>query len=63
MNAELARRIRLVVLDVDGVLTDGKEDLAGGEKNLFLRDIDALTFARGNGIKRSIKTRLPFITD
>lgn len=31
MNAELARRIRLVVLDVDGVLTDGGIYLAESE--------------------------------
>lgn len=43
--------IRHLVLDIDGVLTDGTTPLsAAGEKRLFLRDLDALTAARRAGL-------------
>lgn len=39
-----------LVLDIDGVLTDGSDTVPPGEKRLFLRDLDALTRARREGI-------------
>jgi len=39
-------------LDIDGVLTDGTVGINGSSlKRMFLRDLDALTLARENGIK------------
>jgi len=42
-------RPRWIVLDIDGVLTDGSDSVCAGEKRLFLRDLDALTRARREG--------------
>jgi len=42
-------RPRWIVLDIDGVLTDGSDAVHAGEKRLFLRDLDALTRARREG--------------
>jgi D-sedoheptulose 7-phosphate isomerase len=39
-----------IVLDIDGVLTDGSDSVSAGDKRLFLRDLDALTRARGEGL-------------
>jgi len=41
---------RLLVLDIDGVLTDGKDVVLLGEKQLYLRDLDALGRARRSGL-------------
>ena len=55
--AELAKKIRLVILDVDGVLTDGTVNAIGpSEKRIFLRDLDAITLARNEGIKVAFLT-------
>ena len=51
--AERAARIRLILLDVDGVLTDGTVsiDSTGGEaKSFFIRDGIALIWARREGV-------------
>src|SRR6186997_151486 len=48
-----ARRIRLLLLDVDGVLTDGTVsiDSAGGEsKSFFIRDGLGIVWARREGL-------------
>ena len=46
------KKIKALVLDIDGVLTDGTVGISGPSlKRLFLRDLDALTMARENGIK------------
>ncbi len=39
-----------IVLDIDGVLTDGSDSVSAGDKRLFLRDLDALTRARREGL-------------
>lgn len=49
-----ARRVRLLLLDVDGVLTDGAIEIhsAGGEsKRFFIRDGLGLVWARKHGIE------------
>jgi 3-deoxy-D-manno-octulosonate 8-phosphate phosphatase (KDO 8-P phosphatase) len=44
------RNIRALVLDVDGVLTDGTTSVSGpGDKRVHLRDLDALARWRGPG--------------
>jgi 3-deoxy-D-manno-octulosonate 8-phosphate phosphatase (KDO 8-P phosphatase) len=49
MNAQ--KTIRALVLDIDGVLTDGTVDVLGKtSKRIFLRDLDALTLLRTKGI-------------
>jgi 3-deoxy-D-manno-octulosonate 8-phosphate phosphatase (KDO 8-P phosphatase) len=51
--AERARQIRLILLDVDGVLTDGTVsiDSTGGEaKPFFIRDGISLIWARREGL-------------
>jgi 3-deoxy-D-manno-octulosonate 8-phosphate phosphatase (KDO 8-P phosphatase) len=50
---ERARRVRLLLLDVDGVLTDGTVsiDSSGGEsKSFFIRDGISLIWARRSGL-------------
>jgi 3-deoxy-D-manno-octulosonate 8-phosphate phosphatase (KDO 8-P phosphatase) len=54
---ERARRIRLLLLDVDGVLTDGAVsiDSSGGEsKNFFIRDGISLIWARRAGVSAGL---------
>jgi len=48
--------IRLLVLDIDGVLTDGSDSVAPSEKRLFLRDLDALSRLRNQGMKIAFLT-------
>lgn len=49
---EKSKAIRCLVLDIDGVLTDGSESLgASAHKSLYLRDLDALTSARREGLQ------------
>jgi len=48
--------IRLLVLDIDGVLTDGSDSVVPSEKRLFLRDLDALTRIRREGMKIAFLT-------
>lgn len=53
------RLIRLFVLDIDGVLTDGRVylDAQGAEtKSLFYRDLDALAEARRQGLQLALLT-------
>ncbi len=48
-----ARRVRLLLLDVDGVLTDGSVTIRstrGEQKNFFIRDGAALVWARQEGM-------------
>jgi 3-deoxy-D-manno-octulosonate 8-phosphate phosphatase (KDO 8-P phosphatase) len=48
----LKKNIRALVLDIDGVLTDGTVGVnESSRKRVFLRDLDALTVARGKGIQ------------
>ena len=59
MNAELARAIRLVVLDVDGVLTDGRIVLGGGGeewKSFDVRDGLRMVMARKQGLELAFLT-------
>lgn len=51
--------VRLLVLDIDGVLTDGSDSIPPGEKRLFLRDLDALTRARRDGLGIAFLTGEP----
>ncbi len=54
-----ASHIRLLVLDIDGVLTDGRVylDERGGEtKSLHYRDLDALAEARRQGLQLALLT-------
>ncbi len=48
--------IQLLVLDIDGVLTDGSDSVIPGEKRLYLRDLDALTAARREGLEIAFLT-------
>jgi len=55
----MAGPVRLLVLDIDGVLTDGRVyiDEHGGEtKCLFYRDLDALAELRRRGVKLALLT-------
>ncbi|MEO8070253.1 MAG: phenylphosphate carboxylase subunit delta [Acidobacteriota bacterium] len=57
-----ARRLRLVLLDVDGVLTDGllSVDSSGGEsKTFFIRDGAAIVWARREGLEVGILSGRP----
>jgi 3-deoxy-D-manno-octulosonate 8-phosphate phosphatase (KDO 8-P phosphatase) len=52
--ADRARQVRLLLLDVDGVLTDGTVDIdytAGESKRFYIRDGAALVWARQAGIE------------
>ena len=52
--AERARRIRLLLLDVDGVLTDGSveiDDRGSEAKRFYIRDGAALGWARREGLE------------
>ena len=52
--AERARRIRLLLLDVDGVLTDGSveiDDRGSEAKRFYIRDGAALVWARREGLE------------
>ncbi len=49
--------IKALVLDIDGVLTDGTVNVSGHvAKRIFLRDLDAITFAKKKGIKIAFLT-------
>jgi 3-deoxy-D-manno-octulosonate 8-phosphate phosphatase (KDO 8-P phosphatase) len=51
MSGPLRVPIKLLVLDIDGVLTDGTVDVEGpSRKRIFLRDLDALTQIKKKGI-------------
>jgi 3-deoxy-D-manno-octulosonate 8-phosphate phosphatase (KDO 8-P phosphatase) len=52
--AERARQVRMLLLDVDGVLTDGAIDIdytAGESKRFYIRDGAALVWARQEGLE------------
>ena len=49
--------IKALVLDIDGVLTDGTVNVSGPvEKRIFLRDLDAITLVKKEGIKTAFLT-------
>ena len=57
-----ARRVRLILLDVDGVLTDGTVDIhsTGGEsKPFFIRDGLGMVWARREGIEVGLLSGRP----
>lgn len=59
---ERARRVRLILLDVDGVLTNGTVDIhsAGGEsKPFFVRDGLGMVWARKEGIEVGLLSGRP----
>ena len=59
---ERARRVRLILLDVDGVLTDGTVDIhsAGGEsKPFFVRDGLGMVWARKEGLEVGLLSGRP----
>ena len=57
MDSELRNNIKALVLDIDGVLTDGTVAVQGPPaKRIFLRDLDALTLARREGIEIAFLT-------
>ncbi len=47
---------QLLILDIDGVLTDGTVSVVNDERRLSLRDLDALTRARRAGIEVAFLT-------
>jgi 3-deoxy-D-manno-octulosonate 8-phosphate phosphatase (KDO 8-P phosphatase) len=59
---ERARHVRLILLDVDGVLTDGTVDIhsAGGEsKPFFVRDGLGMVWARREGVEVGLLSGRP----
>jgi 3-deoxy-D-manno-octulosonate 8-phosphate phosphatase (KDO 8-P phosphatase) len=59
---ERARRVRLILLDVDGVLTDGTVDIhsTGGEsKPFFIRDGLGMVWARKSGLEVGLLSGRP----
>jgi 3-deoxy-D-manno-octulosonate 8-phosphate phosphatase (KDO 8-P phosphatase) len=57
MNNGLERVIKALVLDIDGVLTDGTVEVQGqSRKRVFLRDLDALTLLKKKGIRIAFLT-------
>jgi 3-deoxy-D-manno-octulosonate 8-phosphate phosphatase (KDO 8-P phosphatase) len=59
---ERARRVRLILLDVDGVLTDGTVDIhsTGGEsKPFYIRDGLGMVWARREGIEVGLLSGRP----
>lgn len=57
MNDSSKITIKALVLDIDGVLTDGTVEVRGQSgKRLFLRDIDALTILKKRGIRIAFLT-------
>ena len=60
--ADRARRVRLILLDVDGVLTPGTVEIAsgGGEtKSFFIRDGLSLVWARREGLEVGLLSGRP----
>jgi len=57
MNIDSKREIKALVLDIDGVLTDGTVEVQGhSRKRVFLRDLDALTLIKKRGIQIAFLT-------
>jgi 3-deoxy-D-manno-octulosonate 8-phosphate phosphatase (KDO 8-P phosphatase) len=57
MNDSSKRIIKALVLDIDGVLTDGTVEVQGpSRKRVFLRDLDALTLIKKKGIRIAFLT-------
>jgi 3-deoxy-D-manno-octulosonate 8-phosphate phosphatase (KDO 8-P phosphatase) len=59
---ERARRVRLILLDVDGVLTDGTVDIHGlgdESKAFFIRDGLSLVWARREGLEVGLLSGRP----
>ena len=59
---ERARRIRLVLLDVDGVLTDGTVSIAGDgheRKSFFIRDGAGIVMAQRAGLRIGLLSGRP----
>jgi 3-deoxy-D-manno-octulosonate 8-phosphate phosphatase (KDO 8-P phosphatase) len=59
---ERARRVRLILLDVDGVLTDGTVDIRGSgdeSKAFFIRDGLGLVWARRAGLEVGLLSGRP----
>ena len=49
--------IKALVMDIDGVITDGTVNVSGPvEKRIFLRDLDAITLVKKEGIKIAFLT-------
>ena len=59
--AERARRVRLVLLDVDGVLTDGTVSIGGGSesKSFSIRDGLGIALARREGLEVGLLSGRP----
>jgi len=55
MNKKMHVQFRMLILDIDGVLTDGTVGIQG-DRRLFLRDLDAITRARRAGIEVAFLT-------
>ncbi len=57
MNDSSKKVIKALVLDIDGVLTDGTVTVEGlAQKRIFLRDIDALNRIRRSGVRIAFLT-------
>lgn len=59
---ERARRVRLILLDVDGVLTDGTVDIHGAgdeSKSFFIRDGLSIVWARREGVEVGLLSGRP----
>ena len=57
-----ARRVRLLILDVDGVLTDGQVLIGGGGKEykgFFIRDGAAIIWAQRSGLEVALLSGRP----
>lgn len=50
LNTSSTADVRALVLDIDGVLTDGTDRMRGEGKRLYLRDVDSLTRIRREGV-------------
>lgn len=48
--------IEVLALDIDGVLTDGTVSLKGDDKRISFHDLDAVTQARGRGLRLALVT-------
>jgi len=54
----VVRRIRLLALDIDGVVTDGTASVVreGGDKRISFQDLDAVTILRRQGVEVALVT-------
>lgn len=57
MTARKREAIQALVLDIDGVLTDGTIEVSGpARRRVYLRDLDGITRAREEGVRIAFMT-------